>query len=420
MTVPAMQIAARPSAKTELRTLLLSAAAGGAVGAVPLILGIAQPAQLLFAAAAALCGGLVTRGLQPSCRAVEPDAPPMAVTLRAEPAAAPMPGAACAEAVARDLGDLDPYFAVTGEQLRSIAAQTEADASAILASLQTLDAAQARSAACIGGAHDRIVGFAEQSDAALQSLAAALGAYLDRRLNETREERGTVEVAVGQMRGLDALILSLEKVGAATRMLALNANIEAARAGAHGAGFRVIARELQDLAQTSQTAMAEARVQVADAQQTISRVLIADRGDDATRTEQERLRALMAELGGIAETTTRVLLGMARTDLAEVKAQNAAVGDEVLSVFGQVQFQDVVRQQIEAVDAANAALQLCLDGLRRRLIGTEQERAIAPAAILETARARYVTQIQRRVDAQALDQDVGHALDPAAPDIELF
>lgn len=415
-----MQIAARPSAKTELRTLLLSAAAGGAVGAVPLILGIAQPAQLLFAAAAALCGGLVTRGLQPSCRAVEPDAPPMAVTLRAELAAAPAHGAACAEAVARDLGDLDPYFAVTGEQLRSIVAQTEAAAAAILASLQRLDAAQARSAACIGGAHDRIVGFAEQSDAALQSLAAALGAYLDRRLNETREERGTVEVAVGQMRGLDALILSLEKVGAATRMLALNANIEAARAGAHGAGFRVIARELQDLAQTSQTAMAEARVQVADAQQTISRVLIADRGDDATRTEQERLRALMAELGGIAETTTRVLLGMARTDLAEVKAQNAAVGDEVLSVFGQVQFQDVVRQQIKAVDAANAALQLCLDGLRRRLIGTGPGRASAPAAILETARARYVTQIQRRVDAQALDQVVDQALDPVAPDIELF
>lgn len=344
----------------------------------------------------------------------------MAVMLRAEPAAAPAHGAACAEAVARDLGDLDPYFAVTGEQLRSIVAQTEAAAAAILASLQRLDAAQARSAACIGGAHDRIVGFAEQSDAALQSLAAALGAYLDRRLNETREERGTVEVAVGQMRGLDALILSLEKVGAATRMLALNANIEAARAGAHGAGFRVIARELQDLAQTSQTAMAEARVQVADAQQTISRVLIADRGDDATRTEQERLRALMAELGGIAETTTRVLLGMARTDLAEVKAQNAAVGDEVLSVFGQVQFQDVVRQQIEAVDAANAALQLCLDGLRRRLIGTGPGRASAPAAILETARARYVTQIQRRVDAQALDQVVDQALDPVAPDIELF
>lgn len=415
-----MQIAAHPSAMTELRTLLLSAAAGGAVGAVPLILGIAQPAQLLFAAAAALCGGLVTRGLQPSCRAVEPDAPPMAVTPRAEPAVAPAHGAGCAEAVARDLGDLDPYFAVTGEQLRSIVAQTEAAAAAILASLQRLDAAQARSAACIGGAHDRIVGFAEQSDAALQSLAAALGAYLDRRLNDTREERGTVEVAVGQMRGLDALILSLEKVGAATRMLALNANIEAARAGAHGAGFRVIARELQDLAQTSQTAMAEARVQVADAQQTISRVLIADRGDDATRTEQERLRALMAELGGIAETTTRVLLGMARTDLAEVKAQNAAVGDEVLSVFGQVQFQDVVRQQIEAVDAANAALQLCLDGLRRRLIGTGPGRASAPAAILETARARYVTQIQRRVDAQALDQVVDQALDPVAPDIELF
>ncbi|MGU3467427.1 methyl-accepting chemotaxis protein [Methylobacterium sp. C33D] len=427
-----MRPAALTSAKTDLRTLLLSAAAGGAIGGVPLVLGLAPPAQLLYAAAAALCGALVARGLQPPWPPARPVAPPAAALPEAVTSGVPVPaapGANRAEAVARDLGDLDPFFAVTREQLRSIAAQTEAAAAAILASLRTLDAAQGRSAACIGGAHDRIVGFAEQSDAALQSLAAALGAYLDRRLSETREERSTVEAAVEQMRGLDALILSLEKVGAATRMLALNANIEAARAGAQGSGFRVIARELQDLAQSAQTAMAEARLQVAGVQQTISRVLIADRGDDATRTEQERLRALMAELGGIAETTTRVLLGMARTDLAEVKAQNAAVGHEVLSVFGQVQFQDVVRQQIEAVDAANATLQLCLDGLRRRLSGTEPERAITPAEILGTARARYVTQIQRRVDAQALGQDPGSSpgsspgqavAGPAAPDIELF
>ncbi|MBE7203527.1 MAG: hypothetical protein INR70_37820 [Parafilimonas terrae] len=319
--------------------------------------------------------------------------------------------------MAQDLADLDPYFSVTSEQLRSIVAQTEGAAAAIMDSLRALSAAQARSAACIGGTHDRMVGFAEQSDTALQALAASLGAYLDRRLSETREERSTVDAATEQMRALDTLIVTLEKVGGATRMLALNANIEAGRAGIHGSGFKVIARELQDLAQTSRAAMTEARLQVSNVQQTIGAVLIADRGDDATRTEQARLQALMADLDGIARTTTQVLLGMARTELTEVKDLTAAVGEQVLSVFGQIQFQDVVRQQIEAVDASTSMLRGCLDGLRQGLDGTEPKGTVRPAEILEVARARYVTQIQHAADARALGQETAGA---QAPDIELF
>ncbi|MGU3666119.1 hypothetical protein ACLBX9_18195 [Methylobacterium sp. A49B] len=129
-----------------------------------------------------------------------------------------------------------------------------------MASLQALNAAQARSAVCIGGTHDRIVGLAEQSDTALQPLAASLGTYRDRCLYETREERSTVNAATEQMRTLDALIVTLEEVGGATRMLALKANSEAGRASIHGAGFEVIARALQDLAQTSPSARAEARL----------------------------------------------------------------------------------------------------------------------------------------------------------------
>ena len=429
-----MQSAAPAFATIDLRTLLLGATAGGAIGGAPLVLGLAEPSHLLshlvVAAMAAISGALVTRLLQPPIRRVPPTesrAPAPAANFAAAPLTLPTDrptgtpepaaGAERAVAVAQDLADLDPYFSVTREQLRSIVAQTEGAAAAIMTSLEALGAAQARSAACIDGTHDRIVGFAEQSDTALQALAASLGTYLDRRLSETREERSTVDAAAEQMRALDALIVTLEKVGSATRMLALNANIEAGRAGIHGAGFKVIARELQDLAQTSQAAMTEARLQVSNVQRTIGAVLIADRGDDATRTEQARLQGLMVDLDGIARTTTQVLLGMARTELTEVRDLTAAVGDQVLSVFGQIQFQDVVRQQIEAVDASTALLRGCLDGLRRDLGGDQPEGAVRPAEILEAARAHYVTQIQHAVDARALGQEASRA---EAPDIELF
>lgn len=409
-----MHSAAPASAKIDLTTLLLSGAAGGAVGGLPLMLGVAQPAHLLITAAAAVCGGLVARVVQRPAVA-RPEAAP-AATAAPDDGTAP-PASDRAAAVAADLAALDPYFSVTREQLRSIVAQTEAAAVTIMASLQTLNQAQTRSAARIGGAQDRIVGFAERSDAALHDLARSLGSYLDRRLDETRKERGVVDAAAAQMRGLDALIVTLEKVGTATRMLALNANIEAGRAGQQGAGFKVIAQELQDLARTSQAAMTEARLQVSTVQRTIGAVLTADHGGDGTRTESERLQALMAELDGIARSTTQVLLGMARTELTEARESTGLVGDQVLAIFGQIQFQDVVRQQIEAVDVSDTLLQRCLADLGRRLAGEEPEAPVRPDAILETARTRYVTQIQRRVDAQALGMGSTGA---DAPDIELF
>lgn len=422
-----MQTAAPAIPKIEMKSLLISGGAGCLVGALPVVLGAAQPAHFVTAAASAVCGGLVARVLERRARPVPiveaPSARSAAADLAAGAGARTAPEADAsrpaegARAVAQDLADLEPFFSVTREQLRSIVAQTEAAAAAIMASLDALNGAQIRSARCIDDTRDRIVGVAEQSDAALHALAQSLGAYLDGRLRETRAERSAVDAAADQMRGLDTLIVSLEKVGASTRMLALNANIEASRAGIHGAGFKVIARELQDLAQASQAAMAEARIQVSNVQRTIGEVLTVEHGAGGAQGEQRRLEALMTELDSIAQTTTQVLLGMVRTDLTEVATLTAAVGNEVLAVFGQVQFQDVVRQQIEAIDAANAMLERCLKGLQQSLNGHELEAPVRPAAILETARSRYVTQIQRHVDAQALGRATANT---DLPDIELF
>ena len=41
-------------------------------------------------------------------------------------------------------------------------------------------------------------------------------------------------------------ITLISEIAAQTRMLAINASIEAARAGVHGAGFAVVAQEVQE------------------------------------------------------------------------------------------------------------------------------------------------------------------------------
>ncbi|HJE25950.1 MAG TPA: methyl-accepting chemotaxis protein [Methylorubrum populi] len=412
--------------RIELKALLLGATAGVATGTVLWILDCVDPWSVIQAAAYAGCGGLAVgiwhggAGAAPAKDASPQTTMPAALSpLPDIPQSPDLPVGPPAEMVeaAATLGQLDPFFSVTEQQLRSVVSQTETAAGDIIAALQILDAAQARSAACVARTRDGMVGLAEDGDAALRTLADTLNAYLLERLETTRAEREAIGGLGEQMRSLDALTAGLEKVAASTRMLALNANIEATRAGSHGAGFQVIARELQSLAQNSQESVAEARRRVASVQTTIDGVVLAAHDAARTGAEEARIQKLMTELGGIAEMTTRTIAGMARTEFAEIEAQSGQVGDQVSVVFGQVQFQDVVRQQIEAVADSVQMLRAFLGDMQQSLDGLRPDRPLQPDLLLEAVRGRYVTQIQRRTDAEA----VGGASQAAETSmIELF
>lgn len=413
-----MQTASIPSLdRLELKALLLGAVAGVACGTMLWIFDCVEPWSVVQAAAYASCGGLVVHVLQRNGGETPAQtALPTVMETPQEPAQLADPPAGTAEAAAT-LGQLAPFFGVTEQQLCSVVSQTETAAGDIIAALQALDAAQARSAACVARTRDGMIGLAESGDTALRALAGTLNAYLVERLEITRTERDAIGGVGEQMRSLDALTAGLEKVGASTRMLALNANIEATRAGTHGAGFQVIARELQSLAQHSQDAVAEARRRVASVQQTIDGVVVAAHDAARTRAEEARIQALMSDLDGIAEITTRTIAGMARTELTEIEALSEQVGAQVSMVFGQIQFQDVVRQQIEAVGESVHLLHSLLDDLRHTLEGREPANPLRPDLLLELARARYVTQIQRRTDAAAVGAQIQAA---ETSTIELF
>lgn len=413
-----MDLPALPNA--SLRPALCGLAVGLPLGGLFWAVGLAHPVGVLGIGLAAGLGGIAaTLGPHP-LRTVAAPAPVAVPAGPEQPVAAVLPTAGpgahpAIEATCATLTDLDPFFSIADLQLRSLVEQTEGAASEILGEVRALDDALANAAGFVGATRARMADLVERGDEAYAALATTLHAYLAARLEETQVERTHLTAISGQMKNLDAVTGVLDQLGQATNMLALNASIEAARAGEAGLGFTVVARELRALAQRSRTATNEASQMIEAIRGSIETNLLATRTQARALAEQAQIERLLAQVDTLSEAFA--VVGAAQRELGELDERNRLIGSQILQVFGRVQFQDVVRQQIEALGSALQLLHAILEGQRDQLLGLAVDPALTPDQLLARLRASYVTAIQHMTHAQA----TGSKNDESAlADIELF
>ena len=177
-------------------------------------------------------------------------------------------------------------------------------------------------------------------------------------ISKVREQIGAIAEAVMQLseqgQAIGEIVASVNDLAEQSNLLAVNAAIEAARAGDQGRGFVVVAQEVKSLAEQSKQATAQVRTILGDIQKaTATAVLAAEQGSKAVDTSVK----LSVEAGEAIERLSQsiAVATQAATQIAASNQQQQVGIDQVALAMENIRQASV--QNLGATKQAESAAQ---------------------------------------------------------------
>lgn len=154
---------------------------------------------------------------------------------------------------------------------------------------------------------------------------ARMAAHLERELQESARDLSSAAVAVRDSS------FEIERLADQTRVLSINANIEAARAGVHGKSFMVVAGQVERLANQTREATGKIEARVGEIQRRVARVteLIAQKHHEP---EGATVAGVHVRAGAMQDGAERQKSGSHH--LSDLSEEAKAVAESLLFLVG--------------------------------------------------------------------------------------
>lgn len=232
-----------------------------------------------------------------------------------------------------------------------------ASQSAVAVAQTTATAEEVRQTALLSSQKAGLV--SDSSQKALQNAqsgrksSADVGAGMDSIRQQMDAISSSMEGLSGHSQSIGQIIATVEDLAVQSNLLAVNAAIEAAKAGEHGRGFSVVAKEVKSLSEQSRQATSQVRTILGDIQKAIASCALAtERGGkvvDVGRLQTEVAgQSIQALAGSIHEAA------QAATQIAASSQQQLIGVDQVASAM--VSIKDASNQTLESARQLETAV----------------------------------------------------------------